>query len=37
VQVPARLGPEAREALEAYRAATAGSRLRANLFEQAEA
>jgi len=37
VQVPAVLGAEAREALEAYRAATAGSRLRANLFEQAGA
>ncbi|GAA4819564.1 molecular chaperone DnaJ [Nocardioides caeni] len=32
VQVPARLDDEARQALEAYAAATAGSSLRANLF-----
>ncbi|WP_028659184.1 molecular chaperone DnaJ [Nocardioides insulae] len=36
VQVPAVLNPEAREAVESYRAATAGSALRANLFEQSE-
>ena len=35
VQVPGRLDPSAREAVEAYRAATAGSRLRENLFEDA--
>ena len=34
VQVPAVLEPAAREAVEAYRAATAGKPLRANLFEQ---
>ena len=33
VHVPARLDPAAREAVEAYRAATAGKPLRANLFE----
>lgn len=33
VQVPATLDPTAREALEAYRAATAGRPLRAGLFE----
>ena len=33
VQVPATLSPAAREAVEAYRAATAGIPLRANLFE----
>jgi len=33
VQVPANLDPTAREALEAYRAATAGKPLRAGLFE----
>ncbi|WP_426245705.1 DnaJ C-terminal domain-containing protein [Nocardioides sp. LHG3406-4] len=33
VQVPAKLDPAAREAVEAYRAATAGIPLRANLFE----
>lgn len=33
VQVPAVLDPAAREAVEAYRAATRGTRLRANLFE----
>jgi len=33
VQVPAVLDPTAREAVEAYRAATAGKPLRANLFE----
>ena len=37
VQVPAVLDAQARSALEAYRAATAGKPLRANLFEQAEA
>ncbi|KQP65539.1 molecular chaperone DnaJ [Nocardioides sp. Leaf285] len=35
VQVPAVLDATAREAVEAYRAATAGRPLRANLFEQA--
>jgi len=35
VQVPAVLDPTAREAVEAYRAATAGKPLRANLFERA--
>ncbi|MCH1865035.1 molecular chaperone DnaJ [Nocardioides sp. CFH 31398] len=35
VQVPARLGTEAREALEAYRAAVGETTLRANLFEKA--
>jgi molecular chaperone DnaJ len=35
VQVPATLAPTAREAFEAYRAATAGKPLRANLFEGA--
>ena len=35
VHVPASLDPAAREALEAYRAATAGKPLRANLFEGA--
>ncbi len=35
VQVPAKLNAAAREAIEAYRAATAGSTLRANLFEGA--
>jgi molecular chaperone DnaJ len=35
VQVPATLAPTAREAVEAYRAATAGKPLRANLFEGA--
>ena len=35
VQVPAKLDPAAREAIEAYRAATTGSALRANLFEGA--
>jgi molecular chaperone DnaJ len=35
VQVPAVLDPAAREAVEAYRAATAGKPLRANLFEEA--
>src|SRR6478735_4849895 len=35
VQVPAVLDAQARSALEAYRAATAGKPLRANLFEQA--
>jgi len=35
VQVPAVLDAPAREAVEAYRAATAGKPLRANLFEQA--
>jgi molecular chaperone DnaJ len=35
VQVPAKLDAAAREAIEAYRAATAGSTLRANLFERA--
>ncbi|MCD6640144.1 MAG: molecular chaperone DnaJ [Nocardioides sp.] len=35
VAVPASLDPTAREALEAYRAATAGKPLRANLFEEA--
>ena len=33
VQVPAHLDATAREAVEAYRAATAGKPLRANLFE----
>ena len=33
VRVPASLDPTAREALEAYRAATAGKPLRAGLFE----
>ena len=33
VQVPAKLDPAAREALEAYRAATAGQPLRAGLFD----
>ncbi|MBM9458524.1 molecular chaperone DnaJ [Nocardioides sp. zg-536] len=33
VQVPSHLDPAAREALEAYAAATAGTRLRAGLFE----
>jgi molecular chaperone DnaJ len=33
VQVPAQLDPAARQAVEAYRAATAGIPLRANLFE----
>ena len=33
VQVPARLDPAAREAVEAYRTASAGKPLRANLFE----
>jgi molecular chaperone DnaJ len=33
VQVPGALDPTAREALEAYRAATAGKPLRAGLFE----
>ncbi|MDH2413229.1 DnaJ C-terminal domain-containing protein [Nocardioides sp. CER19] len=37
VQVPAVLDPEARAAVEAYRAASAGKPLRANLFEQAGA
>ncbi len=37
VQVPAHLGPEAREALEAYAAATADQPLRANLFDAAPA
>jgi molecular chaperone DnaJ len=32
VQVPATLDPTAREALEAYRAATAGKPLRSGLF-----
>jgi len=36
VQVPAHLSDEAREALEAYAAATAGTTLRAGLFETAE-
>ena len=35
VQVPAKLDAAAREAVEAYRAATTGSTLRANLFEGA--
>ena len=35
VQVPAQLDPAAREAIEAYRAATTGSALRANLIEGA--
>jgi len=35
VQVPAHLDPAAREAVEAYRAATADRPLRANLFEEA--
>ena len=35
VQVPAQLDQAAREAVEAYRAATAGSTLRANLFDGA--
>ena len=35
VQVPAKLDPAAREAIEAYRAATTGTALRANLFEGA--
>lgn len=35
VQVPVALAPEAREAVEAYRAATAGKPLRTNLFEEA--
>lgn len=35
VQVPAVLDPPAREAVEAYRAATSGKPLRANLFEDA--
>jgi len=35
VQVPAKLDPTAREALEAYRAAMADQPLRANLFEDA--
>ena len=35
VQVPAVLDAAAREAVEAYRAATAGKPLRANLFEDA--
>jgi molecular chaperone DnaJ len=35
VQVPAQLDPTAREAVEAYRAATAGKPLRANLFDEA--
>ena len=35
VQVPAKLDAAAREAIEAYRAATTGSALRANLFEGA--
>ena len=35
VQVPAVLDPAAREAIEAYRAATAGKPLRSNLFEGA--
>ena len=35
VQVPAVLDPAAREAVEAYRAATAGKPLRSNLFEEA--
>jgi molecular chaperone DnaJ len=35
VQVPAQLDPAAREAVEAFRAATAGKPLRANLFDQA--
>jgi molecular chaperone DnaJ len=34
VHVPATLDPGAREAVEAYRAATAGKPLRAGLFEQ---
>ena len=33
VHVPAALDPAAREAVEAYRAATADKPLRANLFE----
>ena len=37
VQVPAVLNEEAREAVVAYRAATEGSTLRSNLFEQAQA
>jgi molecular chaperone DnaJ len=36
VQVPAHLGDEAREALEAYAAATAATKLRAGLFERTE-
>jgi molecular chaperone DnaJ len=36
VQVPAHLGDEAREALEAYAAATADTKLRAGLFERTE-
>lgn len=36
VQVPARLDPTAKEALEAYRAAMAGSPLRTNLFEESK-
>ena len=36
VQVPAHLSDEARQALEAYAAATADSKLRAGLFEHAE-
>ena len=36
VQVPAHLTDDAREALEAYAAATAGTKLRAGLFERAE-
>ncbi len=35
VQVPSHLDPPAREAVEAYRAATAGKPLRANLFDEA--
>ena len=35
VQVPAVLNEQAREAVAAYRAATEGSTLRSNLFEQA--
>ena len=35
VQVPAQLDEAAREAVEAYRAATAGKPLRAKLFEDA--
>ena len=34
VQVPATLDAKAREAIEAYRAATEGGDLRANLFEE---
>ncbi len=37
VQVPGKLDPAAREAVEAYRTATAGKPLRANLFEDGSA